>query len=131
MHKAGQVFSYRGISFSGAVSKKYDASIYDYVIGEILWSASLNKFLNAARPSIVLANGNRLDDTTLAELCNAKNIPSIMISHGSHVPPKNTYENMEWGELGRTFLRAPFSAAALQTPLSEGYLKAFPSAIRV
>jgi hypothetical protein len=35
----------------------------------------------------------------LGELAQIMDIPSILISHGSHVPAKNDYEKMEWMDL--------------------------------
>lgn len=75
----------------------------------------------------VLSNGNRDDDVLLTELCRMNDVPDVLISHGSHVLPKNEHEKIEWGEHGMSFLRAPFSHLALQTPLAEDYLKVFPS----
>jgi hypothetical protein len=77
-----------------------------------------------------LSNGNRSDDVAIAELCRKKGIPSVLISHGSHVHPKNDYEKIEWGEHGRALLRAPFDTLALQSPLAEAYLNVFPTGSR-
>ena len=67
-------------------------------------------------------------DIFLAELCKQEGILNVLISHGSHVFPQNEYERAEWGEHGKSFLRALFSYFALQSPLAEGYFNAFPSA---
>jgi len=64
----------------------------------------------------------------LAEICKNMHIPNILISHGSHVQPKNEYERIEWGEHGKALLRGPFSHLALQSPLAADYLKSFPAA---
>lgn len=122
-----ELFSYKDLPFSNIFLKKIKSNICNYITGFMLWALMLDKFINEAKPSAVLSGGNRDDDPVTVELCKRNNIPSVLISHGSHVRPKNKYEDIEWGEHGRKLLRTPFTFLALQSPLSEGYLKAFPS----
>jgi len=119
--------SFRGISFSALVARKLQTGIAPHVLGLMAWSTMLANTLEALRPSAVVSSGCRWDDVLIGELCQAKGITALLISHGSHVLPKNAYERIEWGEHGRGLLRAPFSHIALQTPLAEGYRQAFPS----
>ncbi|MFC1576473.1 hypothetical protein ACFL3J_02245 [Candidatus Omnitrophota bacterium] len=126
-----EIFSYRGVSFAEAISQKLKDNVASYAVGQLLWLAKLDKMFDSIKPYAVLSTGNRRDDISLAELCRKKDVPDILFSHGSHVRPKNEYESIEWGEHGRSFLRAPFSFLALQSPLSEGYLETFPSASNV
>ncbi len=120
-------FSYRGIPFGELICKKIRDNVTNNILGLMLWSIRLSQFIDKSKPSVIISNGNRSDDMVLAKLCQHKNIPTILISHGSHVYPKNEYEGSEWGEHGRFLLRAPFSFLALQSPIAEGYLNAFPS----
>jgi hypothetical protein len=125
------LFSYRDISFAEAISQKLEGSIYDYVLGEILWSLELNRFFEKTRPIFILSSGNRLDDAITAEFCQRTKTTGIMISHGSLVTMKNDYERIEWEDQGRTLLGLQFPFLVLQTPLAEGYLSAFPSKSRI
>lgn len=127
IEKEKELFSYRGISFAGIISKKINQNIGDYILELMLWSVRLNHFVESVMPSAFISNGVRADDVALAEICRLKSIPVILISHGSHVYPKNDSETIEWGEHGRMLLQAPFSHLALQTPVSEGYLGVFPT----
>ncbi|MBM3251193.1 MAG: hypothetical protein FJZ11_00225 [Candidatus Omnitrophica bacterium] len=124
-------FSYRDILFADILADKIEDNIADYIIGLMLWSKKLNRMIDLIRPALVVSAGNRADDVILAELCKQKNIPAILISHGSHVFPKNEYETIEWGEHGRFLMRAPFSFIASQSPLVEGFLGAFPSSDKI
>lgn len=121
-----QLFAYRGVPFAGLVSEKIRTPIANHLIGLHLWSRVLNDVMESTRPKMVLSCGNRDDDFMLAELCTSLNIPSMLVSHGSHVRPKNGTERIEWGEHGRGFLSMPFSHLALASPLAEGYIEAFP-----
>ena len=75
----------------------------------------------------MLSAGNRPDDVITGELCRGLDIPALLISHGSHIVPKTDLERIEWGEQGHRLLRAPYPFVALQSPLAEGFLEAFPS----
>lgn len=124
------LFSYKGISFAGLLADKFHNDIAPYILGLLIWTGELNQIIKSINPALLLSSGNRHDDLITAGLCRQMDIPTVFISHGSFVYPKNEIERVEWGEQGRHFLRAPFSHLALQTPLSEGYLKAFPSDAR-
>ncbi len=127
MDNEKRLFSHRGIVFSDLVAAKIKNNISAYMTGMILWSIKLDRFIARSGTAIFISDGRRMDDSILAELCAAKRIPALLVSHGSLVRPKNRYEEIEWGEQGRVLLNAPFSHLALQTPLSEGYLDIFPS----
>ena len=120
-------FSFRGVSFAALVARKIETGISHHALGLMAWSTMLAEALEALRPSAVVSSGCRWDDVLIGELCQAKGIKAILISHGSHVLPKSACERIEWGEHGRGLLRAPFSHVALQTPMAEGYRQAFPS----
>lgn len=123
-------YSFNNIPFAGLISRKIKDNIIDYGIGLYLWSGMLEQCLDALKPALIISNGSRLDDSILAELCLKRKIPTIMISHGSHVRPKNELEKIEWEEHGRALLSASFSFLALQSPLAESYLEYFPSLSR-
>lgn len=122
------LFSYRGISFAGIIADKIRTSISVFMTDLAVWAAELKRLVAGGRkPLACLSVGNRCDDHLLATLCRQAGIPTVFISHGSHVPPQNDLEEIEWGEHGQMFLRAPFSHVALQSPLAEAYLRRFPS----
>lgn len=125
--KEKELFSYRGVLFADIIEQKIKDNIADHILGLIVWTVKLSQFIDASKPSAFISNGIRADEVILAELCRQRNISTILISHGTHVRPKNEYERIEWGEHGRALLRAPFSGLALQSTLSEGYLEVFPS----
>ncbi|KPK42820.1 MAG: hypothetical protein AMJ78_01105 [Omnitrophica WOR_2 bacterium SM23_29] len=125
--KETEIFSYRDIAFARVISQKIQDNIANLILGAYLWAVRLDKYINKLNPSVIISNGARYDDLILAELCNKKYIPIVLISHGSHVPPKNKYEDIEWRENNRTLLDGPFSYFALQSPLAEAYLNTFPT----
>lgn len=124
--KENELFSYRGVQFAQVISQKIRDNMIDYCIGLMLWSITLKRFVERSNTALFICDGSRLDDIILAEICQGKGIPTVFISHGSHVSPKDEFERIEWGEHGMVFLRGPFSHLALQSPLTEGYLAEFP-----
>lgn len=126
--KEKALFSHNGISFAGILSDKISRTICNYPVGLMLWTPRLESFIGSANARAFISNGTGSADIVLAELCGRRKIPAIMISHGSHVSPKNEYEEIEWGEHGTVMARARFSHIALQSPLAERYYKTFPTA---
>jgi hypothetical protein len=63
----------------------------------------------------------------MAELASINNIPSVMISHGSHVPPSNKFEDIEWGEHGSGLMNTPYKYLAVQSPWALEYLSEKPA----
>lgn len=127
MEKNREVFSYRNVYFGDIIARKLSDNIAPYISGQRLWADELVDFLDSVKAIAFISNGNRADDLTLAWLCRERNIKYIFVSHGSHRKPADEYEAIEWGEHGRALLSGLYSHLALQTPLAEGYLEAFPS----
>lgn len=125
--KETELFSYQGISFSELISNKIKNDFKAFILGQTFWSFMLKEHLDKIKPAMMVSNAARNDDMLLAELCQKNKIKNILVSHGSHVYPKNEYEQIEWREHGKQFLSAPVSHIAMPTPVSEGYLKRFPS----
>ncbi|MFH1791586.1 MAG: hypothetical protein ABH885_06365 [Candidatus Omnitrophota bacterium] len=121
------IFSYRGVRFNDILAAKVKDSISNHIFSLLIWTREAARFLDLVRPGIIISNGTRDDDTVLAELCLRRHIPSVLVSHGSHVPVKSELERIEWGEHGMGLLRAPFSHLALQSPLAEAYRGQFPT----
>lgn len=119
------LFAHRGVSFADIISGKIRDNLGDHIMGLMLWTVKLSHFVDSSDATAFVSNGIRADDVILAELCAKKGVPAVLVSHGSHVRPKNESEMIEWGEHGRALLRAPFSYIALQTPVAEGYLDVF------
>lgn len=122
-----EIFSYRGINYASVVTRKISRDYTNFIFKIMFSSLLLDQELTNLNPAIVISNVSRVDDLVIAALCKKKQIPSLLISHGSHVKPKDEYECIEWGEHGKQFLSAPFSMIAVPTPTSNDYFDAFPT----
>jgi hypothetical protein len=119
-------FSHLGVSFADIVARKVRHGIGPAILGLHRRAAALHFLLQTLHPSLVLANGSRVDDMITGELCRAAHIPAMVITHGSHTPPSNDAECYEWGEHGRRLINAPYEFTALQSPVAEEFRKVFP-----
>ena len=125
--RATDVFCHFGISFADIVACKVRQGIGPSILGLHRRAAVIRLLLQTLRPSLVFANGCRVDDMITGELCEAESIPAMMITHGSHPPPSNDGDGYELGEHGRRLINAPFGYTALQSPVAERFRKVFPT----
>ena len=78
--------------------------------------SGLVRILDVRRPTAVFSQHALGSGYALGELCNRRNIPAMLVSHGSHVPQENKYARIEWGEHARTLLNTDYPFVAAQTP---------------
>ncbi|MBI2027711.1 MAG: hypothetical protein HYS98_07940 [Deltaproteobacteria bacterium] len=116
-------FVYKNINMTDEMLLKLRKDIVPHLFSLAIGFTFVRKLICVLRPQAIINNGCRDDDVLIAQYCNSKKISSILISHGSHTPPKNEYEHVEWKEHGALLLNGPFSHVALQTPLAEEYSK--------
>lgn len=89
--------------------------------------ATANVVLDRVKPDIVISQMSFGVTAALGELCKKRGIPSVMISHGSHVPMRNIYEEIIWKNHGQQLMTTNFEHLALQTPWAEKFLAQAPA----
>jgi len=57
----------------------------------------------------------------LGEMCLMKNIPGLLITHGTHVLQQDEYAKMEWNEHARTIINAHYPYTAIQSPMADEF----------
>jgi len=83
----------------------------------------LSNFLERKKPCLVMAQHALGLGGVLGELSLKHHIPSILISHGSHVPVREYYDRIEWVEHSRNMIDAPYKYTALQTLQAEAFIE--------
>jgi hypothetical protein len=121
------VFSHLGVSFAAIVADKIRAGIGPFLLGLHRRAAAWQCLLGAMQPALVFSSGVRVDDMVVGELCQAANIPALMVSHGSHTLQSSDVERYEWGEHARRLINSSYQYTALQSPLAEGFRTSFPA----
>jgi hypothetical protein len=86
-------------------------------------TVNLDKILSSLPTCLVLSQYALGLGHNLGELCRQKSVPAVLISHGSHVPPKNIFEQIEWREHGNGLMNTDYQYLSIQTPWSASYLK--------
>ena len=124
---AGIVFEYKGVKFKTLVIKKIKKDIIPTICNIYGQSVYLEKFLKTFQPSIVISQMSRDINYNLGELTRLYNIPSLLISHGSHVPMANEYEKIECGEHGLGLMNTHYKYVAIQSPWAKRYLQQIPT----
>ena len=118
------IFIYRGHDFSPIVFRKIELGYGSQFIKMNKQIAGLKKLFLKLKPSVVLSHVARDISYALGELAGSMNIPSVLISHGSHVPPKNEYERMEWYDHGKGLVHTDYRFHLLQSPWAVEHVKA-------
>jgi len=82
---------------------------------------TLAYLISELQPNIVLASYARDLYFILGEICRNLNSCGVLISHGSHIPPKNKWEKIEHDHLGRGLINTLYPYIACQSPWAEKY----------
>ncbi len=122
-----QILNYKGIGFQELVFLKIKKSMIPFLLTMYGQTYYLDKFLRNKNPALVLSQMARGFLYNLGELASLYNIPSVLISHGSHVPTSNRFAYLEWGEHGLGLMNTHYKYIAIQSPWALRYLKSRPS----
>jgi len=117
------LLEYRGVDFSPQVFERIRMGLFPRLGDLYGQTVHLNRLLSGLHPGMILAPHSREITYNLGELAGHYSIPGILISHGSHVPPRNRYEKIEWGEHGLGLMDTDYDYVAIQTPWAEAYMK--------
>lgn len=113
-----QSFTYKGLDLSSIVAGKLRCGILPYLLRLCEEGHRLKSVLKAVRPSLVLSPFSVGPSAVLGDLCGNLNIPSVLIPHGSLLPPKNQWEEIEWRRLSQAQMLSSYTYTVAQTPLA-------------
>ena len=122
-----QIINYKGVGFQELVFLKIKKSMIPFLINLFGQTYNLDKFIRNKNPALVLSQNSRGIFYNLGELAKVYSIPSVLISHGSHVPTSNRYADMEWREHGLGLMDTHYKYLAIQSPWALSYLRDKPS----
>ncbi len=123
-HVRENIFTYRGIDCSVPVMRKIEQGYAGEFRALNRQIFSLKKYLQARQPRFVLSPMARGLSYALGELSSQLNIPSALVSHGSHVPPQNSYDRMEWLDHGKGLIHTDYQYHLLQSPWAVEHVRA-------
>lgn len=122
-----KLLCYNNVDFGDLVFLKLKVRMMPFLKGLYARTRHLNNLIKIVKPSLVVSQTSRNIFYNMAELASINNVPSLMISHGSHVPPLNKFEYIEWSEHGLGLMNTPYRYLAVQSPWALEYLDKKPS----
>ncbi|MBI4369358.1 MAG: hypothetical protein HY547_03905 [Elusimicrobia bacterium] len=126
------LFSWRGVSLAPTLSALIESSQSAYMLDAHRRAAALRALFKIIKPAAVISAGDRDEDPFIGEICRQEGIPAVLISHGSHAPPKGELERAAWDEHGRHLILAPYPFVAVQSSLADQFLDEYQSrAVRI
>ena len=88
---------------------------------------ALDEVLSLIRPRLVITPFGRRAFHALGELSQRRDIPGLLISHGSFTPVKDDLSEIAWAFHSYGMFHGSYSHAALQSPLAESYSQSLRS----
>ena len=125
--KNKKLLYYCGVDFGELVSLKLTERMIPFLKELHARTGRLSNLMKRVKPSLIVSQMSRNIFYNMAEIASISDIPSLMISHGSHVPSSNKFENMEWSEHGSGLMNTPYKYLAVQSPWALEYLNERPA----
>jgi len=122
---------YRGVNLRSIFERYFENAIVPRLLEIHGQAKNIDKIFNKRKPGLVISQKSFRLGTILGELCIRHDVSSLLISHGSHVPPKNEFELIEWREHGLGLMNTCYKHLAVQTPWAKKYLDFFPSKSKI
>ena len=120
LQKHIEYFNYNGTNFVEIFSEKIKKDLNPYLIKLHSESIVMRKIINSLNIKLCISPYGREIALLLGELCKNKEIPTIMICHGTFRKPKNKLEEIEYFHLGESaILSKYYDYVSIQTPNEE------------
>ena len=116
-----ELFTHRGVPFGQPLATKLRSGIGPEIGRMNREIRALDNALEVLQPRLLLTPFGRRSYHALGELARHRNIPGLLISHGSFTPTKNDLEETGWGFHAFGMLYGSYTHAGLQTPLAEAF----------
>jgi hypothetical protein len=107
-----------------ALNKFIDENIKEELINLFRFYIGLKRIFKITNDKmLVIAQHGLGINGILGELSYHFKIPSLLVTHGSHVEQKEKYTKLAWNETHRSLINAKFDYTAIQTPLAKKYFQ--------
>ncbi len=118
-------YSYRGLDTAPCVSAKLRTGILRHFLHLTRTRSQLASALASTRPRAVLSPFGTGPFRLLGELCEEKDIPGILVPHGTLAAPHNQLEEIEWRRLSQGLMLSPYRYRVAQTAFAEEHAASF------
>jgi hypothetical protein len=124
-------FEYRGFDLGPFIARKLRTGISRYLETLTQTAARLRKLVDHVSPALVVSPYSSGIYAFLGDLAHKAGIPSLIITHGSHIPPKNKLEEIEHRRLSENLmLSEAYDYTVAQTPWAQKHADYFKASDR-
>lgn len=109
---------FKGVNIFGIFKQKVLDDLIHFMLRIRFLANGLEKWIDFIKPGFIITQYNFGINAALEEISNKLNIPSVLISHGSHVYQQNRYARKEHEILARNILVGKYKYLAVQSPLA-------------
>ena len=113
-----ELTEHKGVAFGALLAEKIRNDLNPYMRTVAYQAFGMEKLVSALRPDLVLSQMGFEICGALGHAARKLSIPSVLISHGSHVVHEERWAADEHRSLARNLLVGDFDYAAVQSPLA-------------
>jgi hypothetical protein len=125
-------FEYLGLDLGPLIARKLRTGICHYLEILVQTQARLCTMLQALNPALVFSAYSTSIYTYLGHIAGQMDIPTAIVTHGTHIPPKNKPEEIEHRRLSQNLmLSEAYRYSIAQTPWAQKHLEYFGAARRM
>lgn len=121
------VWIYRGVDLAPLLIERMTGRLADWLDEVNRYTAAMDRLLEVLKPARIVSQMSLGFSAALGELGRERGVPALLISHGSHVPPKNQYEEIVWKHHAVQLTTSVYAHQAVQTPWAERFLERIPT----
>jgi hypothetical protein len=127
-----QEFIWRQLDPKPFIARKLRTGMQYYFSALVREQAWLPTLLKKVNPSLIITPYSAGIYACLGYIGKKMNIPTLMITHGSHIPPKNRMEEIEHWRLSQNLmLSGAYQYTVAQTPWAQKHAEYFNAADRI
>ena len=118
-----KIFYYKKVSFFDPLFNKIKFDILNEMKKLFLISDVFNDVFKIISPKLLISNVNLAESAAASFYAKKYKIPSILISHGSHVLHTSKFSKNEHEIMAKNILIGEYKYLGIQSPLAENLLK--------
>lgn len=116
-----------GVLFVQWMKDKYQFVFEPDIIDKTYFrSVNLNRFFDRYRPEFIVAQYARGFSAVMGLIARNKNIPALLITHGSFTAIHDKYSRIDWQQNAFGMVNTAYEYLAVQTPLLKDFLADMP-----
>lgn len=117
--------SWRGISFSPYLAGKLQMGLRKEMKLLLKRTKILTRLFKEIKPKLLMSMYSNGIYGVMGELGPILDYESLIISHGTHVPPQNQFDDLENYHLAKSVILNDYQCVAVQTPWTEKFLNSY------